>query len=60
VLAAFARKGDPMLQRIDVRAFLGAAETAFPRWVMPILQNIRHTIVFAGSVLAIVVTIVAA
>lgn len=60
VRAAFARKGDPMLQRIDVRAFLDAAETAFPRWVMPILQNIRHTIVFAGSVLAIVATIVAA
>jgi hypothetical protein len=60
VRTAFARKGDPMLQRIDVPAFIEAAETAFPRWVLPTLQNIRHTVVFAGSALAIVATIVAA
>ncbi|OLT16054.1 hypothetical protein BJF79_18520 [Actinomadura sp. CNU-125] len=53
VRAAFVRKGDPALLRIDVPALLGAAEGAFPRWVMPNLQNIRHTIVFAGSAVAL-------
>ncbi|MFV2178136.1 hypothetical protein ACFHW2_04235 [Actinomadura sp. LOL_016] len=53
VRAAFERKGDPTLPRIDVRAPLEAAEGAFPRWVMPTLQNIRHTIVFAGSAVAL-------
>jgi hypothetical protein len=59
VRAAFKRKGDPMLARVDVPALLTAAESAFPRWVMPILQNIRHTVVFAGSILALVATIIA-
>jgi hypothetical protein len=58
VKAAFARKGDPMLQRIDVRALLKAAENGFPTWVMPILQNIRHTVVIAGSVLVLTVMII--
>lgn len=49
VTAAFAKTGDAELQRIDVKAMLGAAEQAFPRWVMPYLQNLRHVIVFAGS-----------
>ena len=54
VTAAFVRKGDPTLRTIDVPALLDAAERAFPHWVVPILQNIRHTVVFAGSVIALV------
>ncbi|MFC4116852.1 hypothetical protein [Nonomuraea zeae] len=53
VRAAFDRKGDPTLQRIDIRALLAAAESAFPTWVMPILQNIRHTVVIGGCLLVI-------
>jgi hypothetical protein len=49
VQAAFQKKGDPDLARIDVSAFLDAAEAAFPAWVIPGLQNARHAIVFAGS-----------
>jgi hypothetical protein len=59
VKAAFERKGDPILQRIDVRALLDAAENGFPTWVMPILQNIRHAVVFAGSVLVLAAMIIA-
>ncbi|ONM49033.1 hypothetical protein [Nocardia donostiensis] len=54
VTAAFARTGDPILARIDVPALLRASEQGFPRWVMPILQNIRHAIVFLGSVLVLI------
>ncbi|MER6449825.1 hypothetical protein [Streptomyces venezuelae] len=50
VTAAFARSGDAELQRIDVRSMLAAAEKGFPRWVMPYLQNLRHAVVFAGSI----------
>ncbi|MEU6882033.1 hypothetical protein [Streptomyces sp. NPDC046712] len=53
VQAAFRRKGDPELARVDVPAFLTAAENAFPGWVR-IQQNIRHLIVFGGSALALV------
>jgi hypothetical protein len=56
---AFARKGDPMLQRIDVHALLKAAENGFPTWVMPILQNIRHTVVIGGSILVLAAMIIA-
>lgn len=49
VEGAFAKKGDPVLRRIDVPAFLTAAEKAFPSWVFPAAQNVRHTITFAGS-----------
>lgn len=59
VKAAFERKGDPMLQRIDVRALLKAAEDGFPTWVMPILQNIRHAVVMGGSILILVALIAA-
>ncbi|MGW4895799.1 hypothetical protein ACWEQL_26590 [Kitasatospora sp. NPDC004240] len=52
VQAAFRRKGDPELRRVDVPAFLRAAEGAFPAWTR-ILQNVRHTVVFAGSALAV-------
>ncbi|MEU3690941.1 hypothetical protein [Streptomyces narbonensis] len=52
VRAAFRRKGDPELLRVDVPAFLTAAEGAFPAWTR-VLQNVRHTVVFAGSALAL-------
>ncbi|MGW2018491.1 hypothetical protein [Streptomyces sp. NPDC001927] len=58
VRTAFERKGDPELTRIDVPAFLKAAENAFPGWVR-IQQNIRHAIVFGGSALALVAIAVA-
>ncbi|MBF9134210.1 hypothetical protein I0C86_35545 [Plantactinospora sp. S1510] len=58
VKAAFARNGDPMLARIDVPALLKAAESGFPSWV-PVLQNARHTVVFAASALALAVTVIA-
>ncbi len=56
---AFAKTGDPELARIDARRFLAAAENAFPRWVMPWLQNARHAIVFGGSILVLVALIAA-
>ncbi|MEU2255921.1 hypothetical protein ABZ540_22390 [Nocardia xishanensis] len=56
---AFAKTGDPELARIDVRRFLAAAEGAFPRWVMPWLQNARHAIVFGGSILVFVALLAA-
>jgi len=58
VQTAFTRKGEPMLQRIDVPALLEAIERGFPRWVTP-LTNIRNTVVFAGSALALAATIIA-
>jgi len=54
VESAFAKKGDPMLLRIDVPAFLTAAEKAFPSWVFPSAQNVRHVIAFAGSAAVLV------
>ncbi|MEU8897732.1 hypothetical protein [Nocardia sp. NPDC048505] len=59
VTAAFAKKGDPELARIDVAAFLAAAENAFPRWVMKHLTYARHTIVFGGSLLVLIALITA-
>src|SRR5262245_35344051 len=53
VRAAFARKGDPVLARIDVPALLRSAERGFPRWVFPTMQNIRHAVVIGGSALAL-------
>ncbi|WP_030774055.1 MULTISPECIES: hypothetical protein [unclassified Streptomyces] len=55
VTAAFARSGDAELRRIDVRSMLAAAEKGFPRWVMPYLQNLRHAVVFAGSIAVLAV-----
>lgn len=52
VRAAFARKGDPVLARIDVPALLKSAEDAFPGWVST-LQKARHTVVFGGASLAL-------
>ncbi|WP_433730356.1 hypothetical protein ACQP0C_03125 [Nocardia sp. CA-129566] len=59
IRAAFARKADPELARIDVERFLAAAENAFPRWVMPYLQNLRHVIVFGGSILVLIALLAA-
>ncbi|MFB7983986.1 hypothetical protein [Streptomyces vinaceus] len=52
VQAAFRRKGDQELMRIDVPAFLRAAESAFPAWTRT-LQNLRHAVVFACSPLSL-------
>ncbi|WP_433465305.1 hypothetical protein [Spirillospora sp. CA-128828] len=52
VQAAFRRKGDPELARVEVAPFLKAAGDAFPRWVR--LQTyLRNTTVFAGSTIAL-------
>lgn len=53
VQAAFRRKGDPELARVQVAAFLKAAEDAFPAWVRA-QTYIRNTVVFAGSAIALV------
>ena len=55
VQAAFRRKGDPMLARVDVSALLKASEDGFPAWTWT-LQNIRHVVVFGASVLALAAT----
>lgn len=55
VTAAFARKGDEELARVDVAALLKAAEGGFPAWVW-VLQNARHVVVFGASIAAIVIT----
>ncbi|GIH95629.1 hypothetical protein ACFFMN_39830 [Planobispora siamensis] len=52
VQAAFARKGDPELARVQVAPFLEAAESAFPGWVRA-QTYIRNTVVFAGSAIAL-------
>ncbi|WP_433573082.1 hypothetical protein [Streptomyces sp. CA-251247] len=54
VQAHFAKSGDATLQRIDVVALLDAAEKAFPSWVLPGLQNVRHAVVTAGSIALLV------
>lgn len=53
VQAAFRRKDDPELARVEVAPFLRAAENAFPRWVRA-QTYIRNTVVFAGSAIALV------
>ena len=53
VQAAFRRKGDPELARVQVAPFLKAAENAFPSWVRA-QTYIRNTIVFAGSAIALI------
>jgi hypothetical protein len=52
VEAAFRRKGDPELARVEVAPFLQAAETAFPRWVRA-QTYVRNTVVFGGSAIAL-------
>ncbi|MEV4671505.1 MULTISPECIES: hypothetical protein [Actinomadura] len=58
VQAAFRRKGDPELARIEVAPFLQAAENAFPSWVRA-QTYIRNTVVFAGSAIALAAVSVA-
>jgi hypothetical protein len=58
VRAAFARKGDPELGRVDVRALLDAADKGFPDWV-PMFANVRHAVVLVGSALVIGLVLVA-
>ncbi|MFJ1867572.1 hypothetical protein ACIOD1_23430 [Streptomyces sp. NPDC088097] len=58
VRAAFARKGDEELARVDVPALLKAAEAAFPAWVW-VLQNARHVVAFGASIAALVVGVLA-
>lgn len=53
VTAAFRRKGDPELARIEVAPLLQAAEHAFPRWVR-VQTLLRNTVVFAGSAVALI------
>ncbi|MGH3392588.1 MAG: hypothetical protein ACRDOO_27280 [Actinomadura sp.] len=53
VEAAFRRKGDPELARVQVAPFLEAAENAFPRWVRA-QTYLRNTVVFAGSAIALI------
>jgi hypothetical protein len=53
VEAAFRRKGDPELTRVEVAPFLQAAEDAFPRWVRA-QTYLRNTVVFGGSAVALV------
>ncbi|MFE9694611.1 hypothetical protein [Micromonospora sp. NPDC005806] len=58
VQAAFRRKGDSELSRVEVAPFLRAAEDAFPRWVRA-QTYLRNTVVFAGSAIALVAVSVA-
>ncbi|MGC5311791.1 hypothetical protein [Micromonospora zamorensis] len=53
VEAAFRRKGDPELTRVEVEPFLRAAENAFPRWVR-VQTYLRNSVVFGGSAVALV------
>ncbi|MGW1844536.1 hypothetical protein [Streptomyces sp. NPDC001966] len=52
VEAAFRRKGDPELARVEVAPFFQAAENAFPRSVRT-QTYLRNTTVFAGSAIAL-------
>ncbi|MGW0182695.1 hypothetical protein [Nocardia sp. NPDC003345] len=58
VRAAFARKGDPELMRIDVQALLKAAESGFPTWTWT-LQSARNVIVFGAAAASIALTAIA-
>ncbi|MFI9536464.1 hypothetical protein ACIG56_24835 [Nocardia fusca] len=57
VRAAFARKNDPELLRVDVPALLAAAEAGFPGWTWT-LQKLRNVAVFGAAALGITVTLV--
>ncbi|GAB4589287.1 hypothetical protein [Nocardia sp. IFM 10818] len=54
VTAAFARKNDPELARIDVPTLIKVAESGFPNWTWT-LQTARNTLVFGGSLLGLAV-----
>ncbi|WP_280421665.1 hypothetical protein [Nocardia carnea] len=52
VQAAFRRKNDPELARIDVPTLLEVAESGFPSWIWT-LQKARNTAVFTGAALGL-------
>ncbi|MCX0269182.1 hypothetical protein NLM24_00310 [Nocardia zapadnayensis] len=56
VRAAFARKKDPDLLRLDVPALLAAAESGFPAWTWT-LQKLRNGAVFGAATLGIAITV---
>src|SRR5690606_26954793 len=58
VRAAFRRKNDPELMRVDVAALLAAAEAGFPAWTWT-LQRIRNVVVFGAAAAAIAVVFMA-
>lgn len=58
VQAAFRRKGDPMLARVDVPALLKAAEDGFPAWTWT-LQKARHVVAFGASIIVLAATFAA-
>ncbi|MBL1075597.1 hypothetical protein JK358_14450 [Nocardia sp. 2] len=54
VTAAFAKKNDPELARIDVRTLIQVAESGFPNWTWT-LQKTRNTLVFGGALIGLAV-----
>ncbi|MFD4404196.1 hypothetical protein ACFWPH_15710 [Nocardia sp. NPDC058499] len=58
VRAAFRRKNDPELMRVDVAALLTAAEAGFPVWTWT-LQRIRNVVVFGAAAAALAVVFLA-
>ncbi|MGI5222850.1 hypothetical protein [Nocardia sp. CA-290969] len=56
VRAAFLRKNDPELMRVDVPVLLKAAEAGFPEWTWT-LQTIRNVVVFGAATLGILVVL---
>lgn len=57
--AAFAKADDDRLRDLDVESFVGAAADAYPGWLRP-LQIVRFGLVTAGSLMIIIVLVVAA
>jgi len=53
VQAAFRRKNDPELARIDVPTLLEVAESGFPSWTWT-LQKARNTAVFTGAAFGLI------
>ncbi|MCX0271557.1 hypothetical protein NLM24_12735 [Nocardia zapadnayensis] len=53
VQAAFRRKNDPELARIDVPTLLEVAESGFPSWTWT-LQKARNLVVFTGTALGMI------
>ncbi|WP_433192135.1 hypothetical protein ACQP1G_25665 [Nocardia sp. CA-107356] len=49
VTSAFAGTNDPLLIRVDVPALLNAVARDDSHWAIPYLRQLRHTIIFCGS-----------
>ncbi|MBY8863809.1 hypothetical protein K7711_45615 [Nocardia sp. CA2R105] len=58
VQAAFRRRNDPELARVDVPTLLEVAESGFPAWTWT-LQKVRNTVVFAGAALGLTLLAIA-